>query len=38
VYRYLIDQAQIARGEFLEIIVILLIAIEIVVGILGLRH
>ena len=38
VYRYLIGQAQIARGEFLEIIVILLIAIEIVVGILGLRH
>jgi hypothetical protein len=38
VYRYLIDQAQIARGEFLEIIVIVLIAIEIVVGILGLRH
>jgi hypothetical protein len=38
IYRYLIDQAQIARGEFLEIIVIVLIAIEIVVGILGLRH
>ena len=38
VYRYLIDQAQIARSEFLEIIVIVLIAIEIVVGIVGLRR
>ena len=38
VYRYLIDQSQIARSEFLEIIVIVLIGIEIVVGILGLRH
>ncbi len=38
VYRFLIDQAQIARGEFLEIIVIVLIAIEVVVGILGLRR
>jgi hypothetical protein len=38
VYRYLVDQAQVARGEFLELIVIVLIAIEIVVGILGLRH
>lgn len=38
VYRYLIDHAQIARGEFLEIIVIVLIAIEIVVGVLGLRR
>jgi hypothetical protein len=36
VYRYLIDQAQAARGEFLELIVIALIAIEIVVGVLGL--
>jgi hypothetical protein len=38
VYRYLTDQAQTARSEFLELIVIVLIAIEIVVGILGLRH
>jgi hypothetical protein len=38
VYRYLVDQAQTARSEFLEFIVIALIAIEIVVGILGLRH
>jgi hypothetical protein len=38
VYRYLVDQAQTARSEFLEVVVIVLIAIEIVVGILGLRH
>jgi hypothetical protein len=37
-YRYLTDQAQVARGEFLELIVIALIAIEIIVGIIGLRH
>jgi hypothetical protein len=37
VYRYLVDQAQTARSEFLELIVIVLIAIEIVVGVLGLR-
>jgi hypothetical protein len=36
VYRYLIDQAQAARSEFLELIVIVLIGIEIVVGVLGL--
>jgi hypothetical protein len=36
VYRYLIDQAQAARSEFLELIVIVLIAVEIVVGVLGL--
>ena len=35
-YRYLIDQAQAARSEFLEVIVIVLIAVEIVVGVLGL--
>ncbi len=35
VYRYLIDRAQTARSEFLELIVIVLIAIEIVVGIFG---
>jgi hypothetical protein len=38
VYRYLVDQAQVARSEFLELIVIVLIAIEIVVGVLGLHH
>lgn len=38
VYRYLVDEAQVARSEFLELIVIVLIAIEIVVGIFGLRH
>ncbi len=38
VYRYLVDQAQVARSEFLELIVIILIAIEIIVGVLGLRH
>jgi hypothetical protein len=37
-YRYLTDQGQRARGEFLELIVIALIAIEIVVGVIGLRH
>ena len=37
-YRYLTDQAQVARGEFLELIVIALIGIEIIVGVLGLRH
>jgi hypothetical protein len=37
-YRYLIDEAQTARSEFLELIVIVLIAIEIVVGIIGLRR
>jgi hypothetical protein len=36
VYRYLIDQAQASRSEFLELIVIALIGIEIVVGVLGL--
>jgi hypothetical protein len=36
VYRYLIDQAQAARSEFLELIVIVLIGIEIIVGVLGL--
>jgi hypothetical protein len=36
VYRYLIDRAQSARSEFLELIVIVLIAIEIVVGVVSL--
>jgi hypothetical protein len=38
VYRFIVDQAETARSEFLEVIVIVLIAIEVVVGILGLRH
>jgi hypothetical protein len=38
VYRYLVDQAQVARSEFLELIVIVLIAIEIIIGVLGLHH
>jgi uncharacterized Rmd1/YagE family protein len=38
VYRYVIDQAETARSEFLEFIVTILIAIEVVVGILGLRR
>jgi uncharacterized Rmd1/YagE family protein len=37
-YRFFTDQAQAARGEFLEMIVIALILIEIVVGLLTLRH
>ena len=37
-YRYLVDQSQVARGEFLELVVIVLIAVEIIVGLLALRH
>jgi hypothetical protein len=37
-YRFFTDQAQAGRSEFLEIIVILLIAFEIVVGLFALRH
>jgi hypothetical protein len=37
-YRFFTDQAQAARGEFMEAIVIFLIALEIVVGVLALRH
>jgi len=38
-YRFLIDQARGRRDEFLEVVVILLIAIEVVIGILTLvRH
>jgi hypothetical protein len=37
-YRFFADQAQNARAEFTEIIVILLIAIEVVIGLLTLRH
>ena len=38
IYRVFQDQAQFARSEFLEIIVIVLIALEAVIGILALRH
>jgi hypothetical protein len=37
-YRFFNDQAQTARSEFLEIIIILLIVLEIVIGLLALRH
>jgi hypothetical protein len=37
-YRFFTDQAQASRSEFLEIVVILLIALEIVIGVLALRH
>ncbi len=36
-YRFFTDQAQAARSEFLELVVILLIAVEIVVGIFALH-
>ena len=36
-YRFFTDQAQAARSEFLELVVIILIAIEIVVGLFALR-
>lgn len=38
VYRFLTDQAQNARTEFIEIVIVALIAIEIVIALLGLRH
>jgi hypothetical protein len=37
-YRFFTDQAQASRSEFLEIIVILLIAFEALVGLFQLRH
>ena len=37
-YRFFTDQAQAARSEFLELVVILLIALEIVIGLFALRH
>jgi len=37
-YRFFTDQAQASRSEFLEIIVILLIAFEGIVGLFALRH
>jgi hypothetical protein len=38
IYRVFQDQAQYARSEFLELIIIALIALEAVIGILALRH
>ncbi|MBV8489788.1 MAG: hypothetical protein JO199_04585 [Candidatus Eremiobacteraeota bacterium] len=38
IYRVLQDQAQYARSEFLEIVIIVLIAIEALIGVLALRH
>lgn len=38
IYRVLQDQAQYARSEALEIVIIVLIAIEAVIGVLALRH
>ncbi len=37
-YRFFTDQVQAARGEFTEVVVIVLIALEIVIGLLALRH
>jgi len=37
-YRFFTDQAQVARSEFLEVVIIALIAIEIVVALLALHH
>lgn len=37
-YRVFQDQAQYARSEFLEIVVIVLIAVEAVIGVLALHH
>jgi hypothetical protein len=37
-YRFFTDQAQAARSEFLELVVILLIALEIILGLFALRH
>jgi hypothetical protein len=37
-YRFFTDQAQASRSEFLEIVIVLLVAFEAVVGLLALRH
>jgi hypothetical protein len=37
-YRFFTDQAERGRSEFMEFVVILLIALELVVGLLALRH
>jgi hypothetical protein len=37
-YRFFTDQAQASRSEFLEIVIVLLVAFELVVGIVALRH
>ncbi len=38
IYRFFTDQAQTARGEFLELVVIILIALEVVLGLITLKH
>jgi len=38
IYRFFADQAQNSRAEFLELTVVVLIAVEIVIGLLALRH
>ncbi|TAM76707.1 hypothetical protein EPN44_05160 [bacterium] len=38
VYRFLTDQGQNARGEFLEVVIIVLIAVELVIALFGLRR
>jgi hypothetical protein len=37
-YRFFTDQAQAARSEFLEVVVIVMIAFETIVGLFALRH
>jgi hypothetical protein len=37
-YRFFTDQAQAARSEFLEVVIIILIAVEIIVGVLALHR
>jgi len=37
-YRFFTDQAQYARSDFLELIIIALIAVEIIIGLLTLHH
>jgi len=37
-YRFFTDEAQAARGEFLEVVIIALVALEFIVGLLALRH
>lgn len=37
-YRFFTDQAQASRSEFLEIVIILLIGFELIIGLFALRH
>jgi hypothetical protein len=37
-YRFFTDQAQASRSEFLEIVIILLIVFELIIGLFALRH